>query len=169
MSNDPVPDVLYGEGSVFRFVILAAATEIRPENFDTAAKELPELTTSDMPVTVASTNRETPAMYGTPASGTGDLRWGKPQVGTATWTISASGNVLPNAAQRANMIALMGARGKYVWIERRAGSDSINEGGCALVTSTGKPVPRDGPVTFSIGLTGYGEHYPDTSKAVATP
>ena len=164
--SDPVPDVLYGEGSIFRYLILDAPTVLRPANFDTAAKELPELTTTDMPVSVASTNRETPAMYGTPASGTGDLRWGKPQQGTATWTISLSGNVLPTAAQRANMIALMGAIGKYLWIERRAGTDAINEGGCALLTSTGKPVPREGAVTFSSGLTGYGPHYPDTSKAV---
>lgn len=163
----PQLDTIYGETSVFRFLILDAPTEVRPANFDQAALELPELTTSDMPVTVATVARDTPRMYGTPAAGTsGPTGWAKPAPGQGSWSITLSGNVQPTEAQRTAMETLYAARGRYVWTERRMNTDDTNEGGCALVTATGKPIPSDGVVTFTATLTGWGRHFPDTSKAV---
>lgn len=165
--TNPAPDVMYGEQALFRFLVLAAPTQVRPPNFEATALELPELTTTDMPVTVATVARDTPNMYGTPASGSdGPTSWAKPKPGQGSWTVSMSGNVQPTATERAAMKALQEARGRYVWVERRADLETLNEGGCALVTSTGKPIPVDGPVTFSAGLTGYGKHFPDTTAAV---
>lgn len=162
------PDVTYGETSQFKFLVLNAPTKTRPPTFDTAALALPELTSTDMPVAIATTARDTPRMYGTAAAGAaGVTGWAKPAAGQGSWTAPISGNVQPTEPERAAMRTMYAARGKYVWIERRVNTETINEGGCALVTSTGKPVPADGPVTFSVGLTGWGEHYPDTSVAVA--
>ena len=114
----PAPEVLYGDTARFRFMVLAAPTQIRPPTFDAAALELPELTTSDMPVTVATVARDTPAMYGSPAAGTGPNGWAKPRAGQGSWTISLSGNVQPTAEEREAMDALVAAAGKYIWVER---------------------------------------------------
>lgn len=160
-------DATYGETSVFRYLVLNAPTQVRPADFDTAALELPELTTTDMPVTVATTARDTPRTYGTPAAANnGPTGWAKPAPGQGSWTVSMSGNVQPTEPQRAAMETLYAARGRYVWVERRMNTDATNEGGCALVTSTGKPIPSDGIVTFSAGLSGWGKHFPDTAAAV---
>lgn len=155
-------DVVYGETSAFKFLVLAAATLTRPADFDTTALSLPELTTSDLPTTVSTTTDPAPKMYGSPADGTG-LEWAKPRPDQGSWSASLSGNVQPTDPERLAMETLNAARGKYVWIERRMNADTTNEGGCAIVTSTGKPIPADGVVTFSVGLTGYGPLYPDTS------
>lgn len=160
------PDVMYGEQSIFRFMVLDAPTQVRPATFDAAAQELPELTTSDMPVTVATIARDTPAMYATPAAAAGPSSWAKPKAGQGSWTVTLTGNVQPTAPQRAAMVALRAARGRYVWVERHTDLETVNEGGCALVTSTGKPIPADGIVTFTAGLTGWGQHFEDTSTAV---
>ncbi|OWL96525.1 hypothetical protein CBQ26_09110 [Deinococcus indicus] len=162
----PTPDVIYGDQSLFRFMVLTEPTAVRPANFDATALELPELSTSDMPVTIATVARDTPAMYGTPAAGGGPTSWAKPKAGQGSWTITLTGNVQPTAPQRAAMTALRAARGKYVWVERRTDAETVNEGGCALVTSTGKPIPVEGIVTFTVGLTGWGQHFEDTSTAV---
>lgn len=161
------PDVTYGETSIFKFLVLGAATLVRPANFDSTALVLPELTSTDMPVTIATTARDTPRMYGTAASGGGVTGWAKPSAGQGSWTAPIAGNVQPTEPERAAMEALYAARGKYIWVERQMNTDTTKEGGCALVTSTGKPIPADGPVTFSVGLTGWGPHFPDTSLATA--
>lgn len=158
-------DTITGELSRFRYLVLTAATLVRPANFDTEALSLPELTTSDMPAQVATVNTPTPKMYGTPAAGTA-VTWAKPKPGEASWTATLSGNVQPTDTERANMETLRGALGKYVWIETELGSDTTPEGGCVLVTSRGKPIPSDAVVTFSIGLTGYGPNFLDT-KSIA--
>ena len=155
-------DTITGEGSVFKFLVLAAATLTRPANFDTAALTLPELTTSDMPVTVSTKTTPGSIMYGSTSSGT--ITWAKPKPDQGSWTLSLSGNTQPTEPERAAMEALITARGKYVWIERQVATDTTKKGGCALVTSTGEPVPSDGIVTFSVGLTGYGPRYEDTSS-----
>ncbi|AWN24004.1 hypothetical protein DKM44_12820 [Deinococcus irradiatisoli] len=160
-------DFLYGETSNFKFKVLSAPTVIRPVDFDTTALTLPELTTSDLPATVSTKTPATPKMYGSPADGT-DITWQKPKPDTGSWTLSLSGNVLPSSADRANMNTFIAALGKYVWIERQMHTSAKNEGGCILVTSTGKPVPADTntPVTFTAGGTGYGPKFDDTSLAV---
>ncbi|WP_295814531.1 hypothetical protein [uncultured Deinococcus sp.] len=155
-------DTITGELSRFRFLVLAAATLVRPANFDTTALTLPELTTSDMPAQVATVSTPTPKMYGTPAAGTA-VTWAKPKPGEASWTATLSGNVQPTDTERANMETLRAALGKYIWMEQQLGTDTTQEGGCALVTSRGKPIPADATVTFSIGLTGYGPNFLDTS------
>ncbi|BDP42925.1 hypothetical protein DAETH_28940 [Deinococcus aetherius] len=158
---------VYGDTSVYRFLVLPGPTEVRPANFDSAALTLPELTTSDMPVAVATVARDTPIMYGTPPAGSaGVTSWARPRPGQGSWTVTLTGNVQPTETEREAMEALYAARGRYVWTERRMATDDKNEGGCALVTSTGKPIPADGPVTFTSGLTGYGRHFPDTALAV---
>lgn len=158
-------DTITGETSVFRFMLLNAATTKRPADFDTQAQTLPELTTSDMPATVSTKTDAAAKMYGSPAAGS-DVTWQKPKPDTGSWTVSLSGNVQPTDPERKAMQDLLGALGKYVWIERKMNTDDTNEGGCALVTSTGKPIPTDAVVTFTAGLTGYGPKYDDTSKAV---
>ncbi|WP_019008983.1 hypothetical protein [Deinococcus aquatilis] len=154
-------DTITGETSKFRFVVLTAPTLVRPTDFTTAAKELPELTTSDMPATVSTKTDPVSKMYGSPAAGDG-VTWAKPKPDQASWTASLSGNVQPTDAERANMEALRAALGKYIWLEQTMNEDTTNEGGCALVTSRGKPVGADAVVTFSIGLTGYGPNFLDT-------
>ncbi|MFB9994076.1 hypothetical protein ACFFLM_19135 [Deinococcus oregonensis] len=158
-------DTITGELSTLKFMVLLAATLTRPATFDTAALVLPELTTSDMPATVATKTDPVSKMYGTPAAGT-TLTWTKPKPDTASWTATLSGNVQPTDAERTAMETLRAALGKYVWIEQTMNVDTTKEGGCALVTSRGKPVPADGIVTFSIGLTGYGPNFLDTSNIV---
>lgn len=161
------PDVTYGETSVFNFMILAGPTEKRPVGFDASPQKqtLPELTTSDMPTTIGTKTDSASRMYGTAKAGT-NVTWAKPRPDQGSWTLSLSGNVQPTPAQRAAMKALQAARGKYVWVERRHNEGDLNEGGCVLITSTGKPVPADGPVTFSVGGSGYGAYFDDTSAAV---
>lgn len=155
-------DVTYGETSTFKFLVLSGPTLTRPANFATTALTLPELTTSDLPTTVSTTTDTPPRTYGDPAAGTA-LTWAKPRPDQGSWTASLSGNVLPTESERVAMETLLAARGKYVWVERVMHLDTQPEGGCAIVTSTGKPIPADGIVTFSAGLTGYGPLYPDTT------
>lgn len=155
-------DTITGETSVVKFLILAAATTVRPANFDTTALTLPELTTSDMPAQVATVNNPAPRMYGTPAAGTGNT-WAKPKPGEASWSVSLSGNVQPTDPERVAMETMIAALGKYIWFERQMNTDTTKKGGCALITSTGEPLPSDAVVTFSAGLTGYGPKYNDTS------
>lgn len=154
-------DTITGELSRWRFVVLAGPTLTRPANFEQNALELPELTTSDMPAQVATKDKDTPKMYGTPAAGT-ELTWAKPTPDKASWTATLSGNVQPTDAERANMETLRRALGKYIWMESVMHTDTSNEGGCALVTNRGRPIPADAVVTFSIGLTGYGPNFLDT-------
>ncbi len=159
------PEVTYGETSQFRFMPLPGPTEVRPANFDAQALSLPELTTSDMPVTISTKSDAAPKMYGSPAAGT-EVTYAKPRPDQGSWTVSLSGNVQPTADERAAMVALFAQAGKYVWIERRTHLDDRNEGGCAIVTATGKPVPADGIVTFTATLTGYGRKFDDTGLAI---
>lgn len=158
-------DTVTGEAARFRFVVLPGkpATLTRPADFDTAAKELPELTTSDFPATVGTNTTPTPKMYGTPKAGEG-ITWAKPTPTEASWTGTLSGNVQPTDTQRANMEALRAALGKYIWMEQVIDGETTPEGGCAIVTSRGRPVPADGVVTFSVGLTGYGPNFLDTKN-----
>lgn len=158
-------DTITGETSIFRFMVLNAATLIRPATFDAAALVLPELTTSDMPASVSTKTDPVSKMYGSPAAGT-DLVWAKPKPDVASWTATLSGNVQPTEAERTAMETLRAALGKYVWIESRMNADTQKEGGCTLVTGRGKPIPADAVVTFSISLTGYGPNFLDTSTAV---
>lgn len=162
------PDVTYGETSVFHFLVLDGPTTIRPANFDMQGKTLPELTTTDMPTSISTKNDPVPRMYGTAKAGT-SVTWAKPRPDQGSWTLSASGNVQPTAEERAAMKELQAARGKYVWVERRHNTETVNEGGCVLITSTGKPVPAEGPVTFSVGGSGYGPYYDDTTATVTAP
>lgn len=155
-------DTITGATSVFKFLVLGGPTLVRPADFDTSALTLPELTTSDMPATVSTTTPPSSPMYGSPAPGSG-LTWAKPKPDVASWTGTLSGNVQPTDLERANMETLRGALGKYIWMEVAMNTDTTNEGGCAIVTSRGKPVPVAGDVTFSIGLTGYGPNFLDTS------
>lgn len=163
--TNPVPDVTYGETSVFKFMVLSGPTIQRPATFDSVALTLPELTTSDMTTSVSMKTDAVPRMYGTPAAGTA-LEWQKSRPESASWAANISGNVLPTDDERSAMVALMGAIGKFIWIERTPNTETKNEGGCASVTSTGKPVPADGVVTFSVALAGYGPKYDDTSTSV---
>ncbi|EYB67414.1 hypothetical protein DEIPH_ctg041orf0010 [Deinococcus phoenicis] len=157
---------MYGETSKFRYLVLAAATTTRPADFNAAALPLPELSTTDMPAQVSTKTDTPPKVYGSPAAGTA-VTWQKPRPDTGSWTAALSGNVLPTKAERTNMQTMYAALGKYVWIERQMNTDDTWEGGCALVTSTGKPIPADGYVTFSLGLTGYGPKYNDTATIPA--
>lgn len=162
-----VEDTITGEQSRFRFLILTEPTLTRPANFDTAAQELPELTSSDMPVTVRTKTAQATTVYGSAQPGAaGSMKWDKPKPDGASWTATLSGNVLPTEAERKAMNDLIAARGKYIWLERQMYTDAENKGGCALVTSTGEPIPSGQVVTFSVGLTGYGPRYEDTSKIV---
>lgn len=158
-------DTITGDQSVVKYLVLAAATLTRPANFDTAALTLPELTTSDMPVTIGTKTDPVSKMYGSPAAGA-DVTWAKPKPDQGSWTLSLSGNVQPTDPERVAMETMIAARGKYIWIERTMHTDTTTKGGCALVTSTGEPVPADGIVTFSVGLTGYGPRYEDTKTIV---
>lgn len=160
-------DTTTGELAKFRFVVLPGkpATLKRPDDFDTAALELPELTTSNFPATVATNSTPTPKMYGTPKAGEG-ITWAKPTPGEASWTGTLSGNVQPTIEQRANMETLRAALGKYIWMEQAMDGETTPEGGCAIVTSRGRPVPAEGIVTFDISLTGYGPNFLDT-KTIA--
>lgn len=158
-------DTITGEQSAVKFLILAEPTLTRPTDFDTAAQSLPELTTSDAPVTVRTKTDQATTVYGSAQPGTGgSMKWDKPKPDGASWTMILSGNVLPTEAERKAMNDLIAARGKYIWIERKMYTDAEAKGGCALVTSTGEPVPSGQVVTFSVGLTGYGPRYEDTSK-----
>lgn len=158
-------DTMTGEQAKFRFVVLPGkpATLTRPADFDTAAKELPELTTSNFPAQVATNSTPVPKMYGTPKAGEA-VTWAKPTPGEASWTGTLSGNVQPTEAERAAMDALRNALGKYIWMEQVLDGETTPEGGCAIVTSRGRPVPADGVVTFDIGLTGYGPNFLDTTS-----
>lgn len=163
-----MPDKLTGELAAFRFLVVGAKPAkpiTRPANFATTAKDLPELTTSTSTATVATTNDTTPKMYGTPAAGT-ELTWAEPTPGEASWSGSLSGLVQPTEAERANMITLQNALGKYVWIEQAPNGDTKPNGGYVLITSRGRPVPADGNVTFDIGFTGFGPNFLDTTNIV---
>lgn len=156
-------DTILGEQSSVRFLVLPAATLTRPANFDTAAQSLPELTTSDMPVSISTKADQVSKMYGSPIDGD-NVTWAKPRPDQGSWTMSLQGNVQPTDDERAAMEALIAARGKYVWVERQMHTETTTKGGCALVTATGEPVPADGIVTFSATLTGYGPRYEDTKN-----
>lgn len=160
-------DTISGETSVFKFMPLSAPTLIRPLTFDTAALVLPELTTSDMPATASTKTPTVSKMYGSAPAGS-DLTWQKPKPDVGSWTVTASGNVQPSTAERAAMTAVMTQLGKYGWVERQMHTSTKNEGGCVLITSTGKPIVADDstPIAFSFGGTGYGVKFDDTSLAI---
>lgn len=158
-------ETIQGDQSVYRFMLLDEATVVRPANFEAAALTLPELTSTDIPKTVSTKSDPVTRMYGSPRSGSGELDWAKPRPDQASWTGSLTGNVMPTDAQRAAMETIIASLGKYVWMERVVNTDTTAKGGCALVTSTGEPVPADGVVTFSVGLTGYGPRYENTALA----
>ena len=109
-------DKMTGELAKLRFMVVGgkpAKPLKRPTDFDTAAKELPELTTSTITATVATNSQATPKMYGTPKAGEA-LTWAEPTPGEASWSGSMSGLVQPTEEQRANMTALQNALGQYV-------------------------------------------------------
>lgn len=162
-----VEDTITGEQSKVRFIVLDAPTLTRPANFDTDALELPELTNTDMPVTVRTKTDQASTVYGSPQPGTeGSVKWDKPKPDGASWTMSGTGNVLPTEEERKAMNTMIAARGKYVWAERTMYTDAEAKGGCALVTSTGEPVQAGQVVTFTYGLTGYGPRYEDTKNII---
>lgn len=155
-------DTITGEQSTVRFKVLNEPTQTRPADFESTALALPELTSSEMSISVNVTNQQATKMYGT-NSKAGVVGWDKATPESKSWTMSLSGNVQPNEAERRAMETLIAAHGKYVWIERVTNTDTTKKGGCALVTGTGEPVPADGVVTFSVNLQGWGERFEDIS------
>ncbi|MFC6591674.1 hypothetical protein ACFP81_06390 [Deinococcus lacus] len=161
-------DKMTGEQAKLRFKVLdskPAKPYSRPADFDTTAKELPELTTSTITAQVATNNDTTPKMYGSPKAGTG-LTWAEPAPGEASWSGSMSGLVQPTEQERAAMLELQNALGRYVWLEQSLDGETKPDGGLVIITSRGRPVPVDGNVTFDIGFTGVGPNFLDTTAIV---
>lgn len=161
-----------GRGGVLKFMVMTDLTKDvngylkRPATFATAALSLPEVTTSDLPLSVATTNDPTPVMYGSAAPGAGE-RWGDSEPGEATWTVTFSGLVQPVEADRAAMEALEVAagQGKTLWIERTPNGETKATGGAGFVTQGQFPAPSDADETFSFTLQGRTKRWPDTSAA----
>lgn len=161
-------DKMTGELATLKFMVLGEKPSkpfARPAYFDSQAKALPELTTSTITAQVATNNESTPKMYGTPKAGTA-LTWAEPTPGEASWSGSLSGLVQPTAEERANMLELQNALGKYVWLEQALSGETAPDGGVVIITSRGRPVPVDGNVTFDIGFTGVGPNWLDTTNIV---
>ncbi|MFC4426204.1 hypothetical protein [Deinococcus navajonensis] len=159
-------DKMTGELAKFRYLVVGAKPAkpiARPAAFEANAKELPELTTSTITATVATTSETTPKMYGTPKAGT-TMTWAEPTPGEGSWSGSLSGLVQPTEAERANMLELQNALGQYVWIEQALDGETKPDGGYVIITSRGRPVPVEGNVTFDIGFTGYGPNFLDTTN-----
>lgn len=161
-------DKMTGELAKLRFLVVGSRPTkplTRPANFDTTAKQLPELTTSTITAQVATASQATPKMYGTPKAGE-TMTWAEPTPGEASWSGSMSGLVQPTEEQRANMTELQNALGKYVWLEQSLDGETKPDGGYVIITSRGRPVPVEGNVTFDIGFTGYGPNFLDTTNIV---
>lgn len=163
-----------GRGSTLRFMVMTDLTldvngnYKRPANFAANALVLPEVTSSDTPITVASTTDTTPVMYGSAAPGAGE-DWTDADPGAASWTITFTGNVQPVEADRAAMEAgkLAMTQRKILWIERTPLGENVAEGGAMFITSGGFPIPADTPETFSFTGTGKKKFFLDTSTATA--
>lgn len=165
-------DSIKGRGSTLKFKVMTDLTKDpqgnykRPLNFAATALSIPEVTTSDMPFTVASEANPVPVMYGSPAPGAGE-RWADPDPGEVSWAPSFSGNVQPVDTDRAAMEALKlaGKGRKIIWLERTPNGETVAEGGAFFITQGQFPVPADAAETFSFSGAGKGKCWDDTSAA----
>lgn len=165
-----------GRGSELRFMVMSdleldnAGFYKRPKDFDSKALSLPEVTTSDAPISTESETEEAPVMYGSPKAGEG-ARWADSTPGSTSWTMTLSGNVQPIEKDRAAMEALREAQGNgaILWVERKAVNETVSEGGAGFITSGALPIPADEVVTFSFTVQGKGKFWFDTSKATKAP
>lgn len=161
-----------GRGSTLKAKIMTDLTKDaqgnykRPLNFAATALTLPEVTTSDMPFSVASETNTTPVMYGSSAPGAGE-QWADPEPGEVSWTATFSGNTQPVDSDRASMEALRlgGKQRKIWWVERTPNGETVAEGGAAFITGGQFPVPADAPETFAFTMNGKGKSWDDTSAA----
>lgn len=161
-----------GRGSVLRFMVMSdlsldtAGHYKRPAGFESSALELPEVTTSNTPISTETVNEENPVMYGTPAPGEGE-QWADSNPGVNSWQMTFDGNVQPLEADRTAMEALRAAQtgGKVLWIERRAVNETVFEGGAGFISSGDLPIPADAVVTFSFTVQGKGKFWLDTAAA----
>jgi hypothetical protein len=163
-----------GRGSTLRFMVMTDLTKDaqgfykKPATFATAALVLPEVTTSDIPLSIATVSETPVVMYGSAAPGTGE-DWADSEPGQASWTVTFSGNVQPVDTDRAAMEALELAAGqrKTLWIEIKPNGETIARGGAMFITAGGFPVPADAAETFTFSGTGRGKRWTDTSAATA--
>lgn len=161
-----------GRGSTLKFMVMTDTSKDpqgnykRPATFATAALVLPEVTTSDIPLSIASVTETPVVMYGSAATGSGE-QWADPEPGEASWTVTFSGNVQPVEADRAAMEALEVAAGqrKTIWIEVTPNGETVARGGAMFITAGGFPVPADAAETFTFSGTGRGKRWTDTSAA----
>lgn len=162
-------------GSTLKFMVMIDLTKDaqgnykRPATFATAALSLPEVTTSDVPVTHASkATTENSVMYGSAATGAGTT-WADTEPGEGSWQMSVSGNWQPGEEDRANYEAARAAQmnGSIVWIERTVIGETVPEGGAAWINQGSLPAPADATVTFSFNLTGKGKFFTDASAATS--
>lgn len=163
-----------GRGSTLKFMVMTDLTKDaqgnykRPANFATLALVLPEVTTSDIPLSIATVSETAVVMYGSAAPGSGE-QWADPEPGEASWTVTFSGNVQPVDTDRANMEALelAATQRKTIWVEVVPNGETVARGGAMFITAGGFPVPADAPETFTFSGTGRGKRWTDTSAATA--
>lgn len=164
-----------GRGSTLRMMIMtdftldAQGNYKRPATFDAAALTLTEVTTSDLPLSIASqTSDPVPVMYGSPDPTNAGEQWADPTPGEASWTATFTGNTQPVEADRANMEALeVGATQRKIWwLERTPNSaGEVARGGACFITGGNFPIPANEVETFTFNVAGKGKRWPDTSAA----
>ena len=167
------PSTVKGRGSTLRLMIMTDLTKDaqgnykRPANFDAGALTLEEVTSSDIPLAIATKASDpVPVMYGSPAPGETE-EWADPEPGEASWTVTFTGNVQPVEADRAAMEAVEtgASQRKIWWYEVTPNGETKARGGAMFITGGQFPVPADAVETFTFNGAGKGKRWTDTSAA----
>lgn len=137
-----MPEFHTGEYNHVRFAVLAAGSTARPA--DAAFFTLPNVSTSDAPISASATTKK---YY---QSGGGTFT----KAGTATVTFTVSGDLPQDPALRAAVYRLRKAilAGENIYIERALDESPAStdwEGGQATITSANLPSPADNATTYS--------------------
>lgn len=143
-------EAIYGNGTQIRYAVLAAGTMVRPAAAG-AFKVITGVTTSE--IKGNQDVREKPKDYDT-----GNGNWKDSTPGAKGWSFSFSANKKGGSAQAAMLQELWDAwaSGANIWIERLVVDDTHWRGGLGFLTDPTEPVPSDGVVSFSAGVTGRG-------------
>lgn len=157
-----MPEFHSGENNAVRFALLAAGSDARPNT--ATFFTLPNVSTSDAPITATQVTKK----YYKTGGGTASKSTG------ATWTFTVSGDLPQNKADREPVYVLRKAilAGHRLWMERAFDEDAAEadwEGGVTVLTNATLPSPSDNATNYSFTASGSGELQGAHEAAPETP
>lgn len=158
-----MPEFHMGDENAVRYAIMPANSDARPATADNYWY-LPNVTTSDVPITATSVTRKYYKTNGGTAT----------RSGTPTITFNVSGDLPLLKADREPVYRLRAAilNGERIWMERALDEDAPEaewEGGLASLSNVNLPSPSDNATNYSatVGISGdlKGPHEAVAAKA----